>query len=110
MKRKSIVFLSIILLVIGFASVATNLIINNTLNIGYNNTFLDDVVFIKTKTEGTAQISEDGKTITYDAKKISAMNEETALTFWVKNKNTQYDANVTINCSLNDVSSELCSL
>ncbi len=110
MKRKSIIFLSILLLVIGFASVATNLIINNTLNIGFNNTFLDDVVFIKAKTEGIASISEDGKTITYDAKKISAMNEETILTFWVKNKNTQYDADVTINCSLNDNSSDLADL
>ena len=110
MRRKSIIFFSILLLVIGFASVATNLIINNTLNIGFNNTFLDDVVFIKTKTEGTASISEDGKTITYDAKKISAINEETALTFWVKNKNTQYDADVTINCGLNEASSILNDL
>ena len=110
MRKKTIMFFSIVLLVIGFASVATNLIINNTLNIGYNNTFLDDVVFIKTESEGTASISEDGKTITYDAKKISAMNEETSLTFWVKNKNTQYDADVTINCSLNDNSSDLSDL
>ena len=80
------------------------------MNIGYNNTFLDDVVFIKTKTEGESSISENGKAITYDAKKISAMNEETNLTFWVKNKNTQYDADVTINCSLNDNSSNLVNL
>ncbi len=70
MRKKSLLFLSVILLVIGFASVATNLIINSNLNVGYNNTFLDDVVFIKTKTEGESSISEDGKTITYDAKKI----------------------------------------
>ncbi len=98
------------LLVIGFASVATNLIINNSLNIGYNNTFLDDVVFVKTKSEGTASISEDGKTITYDAKKISNKDEETNLTFWVKNKNTQYDADVSINCELNNTSSNLSDL
>ncbi len=110
MRRKSLLILSIVLLVVGFASVATNLIINNTLNIGYNNTFLDDVVFIKAKTEGTASISEDGKTITYDAKKISAINEEATLTFWVKNKNTQYDADVTINCSLDNNSSTLVDL
>ncbi len=84
--------------------------INNTFNIGFNNTFLDDVVFIKAKTEGESSISEDGKTITYDAKKISAINEETTLTFWVKNKNTQYDADVTINCNLNDNSSTLSNL
>ncbi len=110
MRKKSIIYFFAIALAIGFASVTTNLIINNTLNIGYNNTFLDDVVFIKTKTDGIASISEDGKTITYDAKKISAMNEETTLTFWVKNKNTQYDADVTINCSLNDNSSNLSDL
>ena len=110
MRKKSLLILSILLLVVGFASVATNLIINNNLNIGFNNTFLDDVVFIKTKTDGTADISEDGKTITYDAKKISAINEETNLTFWVKNKNTQYDADVTINCELNNTSSNLTDL
>ncbi len=110
MKKRQLLILIIMLLVIGFASVTTNLIINNTLNIGYNNTFLDDVVFIKTKTEGTASISEDGKTITYEAKKISAINEETNLTFWVKNKNTQYDADVTINCRMNDNSSDLANL
>ena len=110
MKKKSLLILSILLLVVGFASVATNLIINNTLNIGFNNTFLADVVFIKTESDGKFSISEDGKTITYDAKKISAINEETALTFWVKNKNTQYDADVTINCSLNDNSSDLANL
>ncbi len=110
MGKKSLLVLSILLLVIGFASVATNLVINNTLNIGFNNIFLDDVVFIKTETDGTASIDEDGKTITYDAKKISAIDEETMLTFWVKNKNTQYDANVTINCGLNDNSSNLVNL
>ena len=67
MRKKSLLVLSIMLLVIGSASVATNLIINSNLNIGYNNTFLDDVVFIKAKTEGNASISEDVKTITYDA-------------------------------------------
>ena len=110
MRKRKLLILSVLLLVIGFASLATNLIINNNLNIGFNNTFLNDVVFIKAKTEGLAQISEDGKTITYDAKKISAMNEETILTFWVKNKSTQYDADVTINCSLNDNSSDLFDL
>ena len=110
MRKKSIIYFFAIALVIGFASVATNLIINSNLNIGYNSIFLDDIVFIKTKTEGISQISEDGKTITYDAKKISNVNEETTLTFWVKNKNTQYDADVTINCSLNDNSSNLVNL
>ena len=110
MKKKSIIYFFVIALVIGFASVTTNLIINSNLNIGFNNTFLDDVVFIKTESEGESSISEDGKTITYDAKKISAINEETTLTFWVKNKNTQYDADVTINCSLNDTSSTLADL
>ncbi len=110
MRKKSLIILSILLLVVGFASVATNLIMNASLKVGYNNTFESDVVFIKTNTEGTAQISEDGKKITYDAKKISAMNEETNLTFWVKNKNTQYDADVTINCGLNEASSTLNDL
>ncbi len=110
MRKKSVIYFFVIALVVGFAGIATNLVINSSLNVGYNDTFLDDVVFIKTKTEGTASISEDGKTITYDAKKISAINEETILTFWVKNKNTQYDAAVTINCGLNEASSTLNNL
>ncbi len=111
MSRRNVSILIIVLvLTVGFAGIATNLVINSSLNVGYNNTFLDDVVFIKTKTEGTAQISEDGKTITYDAKKISSIGEETSLVFFVKNKNTQYDADVTINCGLNEASSTLNSL
>ncbi len=110
MKKKGLFILSIMFLVIGFAGIATNLLMNASLKVGYNNTFESDVVFIKTKTDGTASISEDGKTITYDAKKISAINEETALTFWVKNKNTQYDADVIISCGLNEASSTLNEL
>ncbi len=111
MKKKNVSILIIVLvLTIGFAGIATNLVINASLKVGYNNTFLDDVVFIKTKTDGNASISEDGKTITYDAKKISSIGEETSLVFFVKNRNTQYDADVTINCGLNEASSTLNDL
>ena len=110
MRKKSIIYFFVIALIVGFASVATNLVINNTLNIGFNNTFLSDVIFISTKTEGVASISEDGKRITYDAKKISNKDEGTSLTFWVKNKSSQYDADVTINCKLNEASSSLNDL
>ncbi len=111
MSRRNVSILIIVLvLTIGFAGIATNLVINSSLNVGYNDTFLDDVVFIKTKTDGTASISEDGKRITYDAKKISSIGEETSLVFFVKNRNTQYDADVTINCGLNEASSTLNNL
>ncbi len=110
MKKKSIIYFFVIVLVIGFASVVTNLIINSNLNIGFNNAFLDDVIFINTKTDGKASISLDGKTISYEAKELTNINEETILTFWVKNKNTQYDADVTINCELNNTSSNLTDL
>ncbi len=107
MKKKSVIFLCILFLVICFASITTNLIIKANLNIGYDDKFSNDVIFIKAKTEGEASISKDGKVITYNAKKISEKDEETTLKFWVKNKNSQNDANVTINCALDEVSSDL---
>ena len=100
MKKRASLLLGILLLVVGFASIATNLILNGTLNIGFNSTDFDhDVVFVKTETDGVASISEDGKSITYTAKSLTTVNEETSLTFWIKNKSTQYDADAVIECS-----------
>ncbi len=110
MKKKSLLILSILLLVIGFATVTTNLIINNTLNIGFNNAFLDNVIFINTKTDGKASISLNGKTISYEAKELTSINEENILTFWIKNENTQYDVEATISCSIDNVSENIKDL
>ncbi len=110
MKKKSIIYFFVIALVIGFASVTTNLIINNTLNIGFNNAFLDNVKFINTKTDGKASISLDGKTISYEAKELTSINEEANLTFWIKNENTQYDVEAIISCSINNASENIKDL
>ncbi len=110
MKKKSIIYFFVIALVIGFASVTANLIINNTLNIGFNNAFLDDVIFINTKTDGKASISLDGKTISYEAKELTNINEENTLTFWIKNENTQYDVEATISCSIDNASENIKDL
>ncbi len=110
MRKKSIIYFFVIVLVIGFASVTANLIINNTLNIGFNNAFLDNVIFINTKTDGKASISLDGKTISYEAKELTSINEEANLTFWIKNENTQYDVEATISCSIDNASENIKEL
>ncbi len=110
MKKKSIIYFFVIALVIGFASVTANLIINNTLNIGFNNAFLDNVIFINTKTDGKASISLDGKTISYEAKELTSINEENILTFWIKNENTQYDVEAIISCSIDNISENIKDL
>ncbi len=110
MKKKSIIYFFVIALVIGFASVTTNLVINNTLNIGFNNAFLDNVKFINTKTDGKASISLDGKTISYEAKELTSINEGNTLTFWIKNENTQYDVEAIISCSIDNASENIKDL
>ncbi len=110
MRKKSIIYFFVIALVIGFASVTANLIINNTLNIGFNNAFLDNVIFINTKTDGKASISMDGKTISYEAKELTNINEENTLIFWIKNENTQYDVEATISCIIDNASENIKDL
>lgn len=102
MKNKNNILIMIILsLAVGFAAVSTSLIINGTLNIGYNKDSFDkSVIFTEASIEdgGTAEILEDGKKIKYTSKVLTLLNDKSVLKFKVTNKSRQYDATAILNC------------
>ncbi len=103
MKKRNIMIL-VFMLVIGFAAVSTTLVINGNLNIGYNEeNFSSSVVYTRAETEdGTAEINQDDKNITFETNKLENVNETATLEFDVTNKSRNYDASVTIKCGLKE--------
>ena len=102
MKKKNIMIL-VFMLVIGFAAVSTTLVINGNLNIGYNEDFSSSVVYTRAETEdGTAEINQNEKNITFETKKLENVSETATLEFDVTNKSRNYNASVTINCGLKE--------
>ncbi len=101
MKKRRIMIL-ILLLIIGFASVTTTLVLNGKVGVGVE---LDDfdVIFIESLLDGKedtkATISEDKKTITFRTDRLSNKGESARLDYKVKNTSTQYNADVEINCT-----------
>ena len=101
MKRKYIVILAIIL-VIGFASVTTTLVLNGKVGVGVE---LDDfdVIFtsalLNAETSNKVIISENKKTITFNTDKLINKGDTARLDYKVKNTSTQYNADVEINCT-----------
>ena len=99
--RSAIVVL-VLLLAIGFAAVSTTLVINGTINIGANTTDFEDNVIFKTathtgptqvtgETAGSAQISNDGKSIVWTTQLLDNIDETATLTYTIQN-NSQYNA------------------
>lgn len=104
MSKKTLVILSILFMVIGFASIATNLIINGNTKVGYDeNNFKSNVVFTKAETlTGTAVINGNEKNIDFESIKLEDINQTTILDFDVANKSREYDSSVTITCGLKE--------
>ena len=105
------IILLIVFLSIGFATVATNLIINGSANIGANT---DDfnVYFSKAVTEegGTASISEDKKTITYSTTTLVNVGDKAELTYRVTNDSSQYDAYIKMIMNIDSSYSEYINI
>ncbi len=103
MKKRNIMIL-VFMLVIGFAAVSTTLVINGNLNIGYNEeNFSSSVVYTRAETEdGTAEINQDDKNITFETNKLENVNQTATLEFDVTNKSRNYNAEVTIKCGLKE--------
>ena len=99
MKKINIMIL-VFMLIIGFAAVSTTLVINGNLNIGYNEeNFSSSVVYTRAETEdGTAEINQNEKNITFETKKLENVSETATLEFDVTNKSRNYNASVIINC------------
>ena len=95
---KSGIVILVLLLAIGFAAVTTQLFINGTIRIGANQTdFEQNVKFVDATATGaadstvtgdtaaTAQISQDGKSITFTTQILDTIDEESSMTYKVTN-------------------------
>lgn len=92
------ILILVILLSVGFATVATNLLLNGQANISSNSNDFD-IYFTNASTEtgGTAVIdTADKKHISFVSKKLSFVGNETYLDYTVYNNSSQYDANVNV--------------
>lgn len=95
----------ILLLVIGFAGVATTLVINGKAFIGANESdykiyFSEAILDDKDKTNSI--ISENKQEISFETKELVELMDEFNLNFEVTNNSSQYDAEVKFNCQAND--------
>ncbi len=101
MKNKKMIAI-VAMLVVGFAAVSTNLLINGSVGVSVNEKAFN-VIFTEALINGegsSATIDEETKqTITFSSSKLVNVNEEAILDYKVKNNSTQYDADVTINCT-----------
>ena len=100
MKRQLSIslFILISLLSIGFASVTTNVTLANETSISMNSQNFN-VYFLDASTDesGSALISDDKKSITFNSKNLIVRGSTALLRYKVKNDSSQYDANVNIN-------------
>jgi len=102
---KFAIILLISLLSIGFAAVATNLIINGNTKISTNPDDFD-IYFSKAIAEegGSATIdSSTKKSISYSTKMLKEINDQAILNYTVYNNSANYDANVSINFTAVDL-------
>ena len=95
MKKGSMVgiLVLIVLLVIGFATISTSIMINGNANLSFNQNYFN-VIFTEATTDGTYNISEDKQEINYITKGLSNVGDKSVIEYKVKNDSYQYDANV----------------
>ncbi len=105
MKKGIIV--ALILMSIGFAAVTTSLVINGTINYGYDSDEFD-VYFSEAILDGEVKSEElidtTKKSITFTTKELSKQGDRSILEYQVMNNSKQYDASVTIECERVDES------
>ena len=103
-KNRIGIILLLLLLTVGFATVTANLIINNNANISSNP---DDfnVIFTSTTPEegGTAEIDSSKKIITYSTRELKEVGDKAELEYTVKNNSSQYDAEINMDITLNNI-------
>ena len=102
MKKRNVIIL-VVMLIVGFASITSTLLIRGNLNIGYNENFSSSIVYTRAELpNGEVEINQNDKNIDFTTEKLENVNQTTILEFDVTNKSRNYDANVTINCGLKE--------
>lgn len=97
---KKLVYVVIVFMCIGFASISFVLYLNNDIYITSNEKdFISGVMFIKNSSSNIGTISNKGKTITFNDIELKPSNNyESRISFDIANYSTQYDASVAISC------------
>ncbi len=95
------IIIALILMSIGFAAVTTSLVINGTINYGYDSDEFD-VYFSEAILDGEVRSEElidtNKKSITFTTKELSKQGDRSILEYQVMNNSKQYDAEVAIEC------------
>ncbi len=104
------IIITLILMSIGFAAVTTSLVINGTINYGYDSDEFD-VYFSEAILDGVVRSEElikpNNKSITFTTKELSKLGDKSILEYQVMNNSKQYDAKVEIKCERLEAGGEL---
>ena len=102
MKKRNVIIL-VVMLIVGFASITSTLVIRGNLNIGYNENFSSSIVYTRAELpNGEVEINKNEKNIDFITEKLENVNQTTILEFDVTNKSRNYNASVTISCGLKE--------
>ncbi len=102
-KRKSILFMLIVILAIGFAAVSTTLLVNGNFLVGENKDDFD-IIFTNASLDGINKkkfISNDKKHIEFISNELKSIDDKVTLTYEVTNTSRNYDADVQVTCTAN---------
>ena len=104
-KTKDLGLLILVLLMaIGFATVTTNLVINGSANVATNPADFNVIFSYATTDEGgTATISRDQKSITFNSRTLSQVGDTSTLNYTILNQSQYYDASVSVTWSAVDI-------
>ena len=86
MKKRNVIIL-VVMLIVGFASITSTLVIRGNLNIGYNENFSSSIVYTRAELpNGEVEINKNEKNIDFITEKLENVNQTTILEFDVTNK------------------------
>lgn len=103
MRRNYKIFMLIVLLVVGFSTISTALVVGGFTNVGTNEEDFDVFFYsamLNKLIVTNDVVSADKKTLNFDTNEISIIGESSVLEFSVINNSSQYDANVSVNCTV----------
>ena len=100
--EKKYIFLILLLLTIGFASVNTYLDLNGKVDMSMLESDLEVVfkeVLLNKENSSNAFIIEEGKSFIYSADDLNNINDKSELDYVVMNQSHQYDVEVRVSCT-----------
>lgn len=107
------ILFSVLFLEIGFASVATNLVLGGNIFVGTNESDFD-VIFTKALIDdfdvSNTTISDNGKSLSFVTKDLSSVGDVSKLDFEVTNNSRQYDAMVEMICETKGINEDYYSI